>query len=324
MVVTWTWRTLAACVLGAACCLLPGCSKEEPTIPAPPLEAGVELEYALELVREFDSDVDGLSGLALDGAGRIYLAGAGGVRILDAEGEEIGWLRTAASANCVAVDAGGDVWVGLPAGVECYSVEGELLASWGSPGDAPGQLSVVTGIAVANGDVYVADAGSRVVHRYDLTGDFVLDIGVRDEDTNVPGIVCPSPHLDCVVLTDGKLLVNNPGRRRVETYTRDGRLIGWWGKEGNAADAFCGCCNPTDIAVTPDGHIVTAEKGIPRVKLSDASGKLLGYAGPGYFSFEAAGMDVAVGPGGGIYVADPGDGKVRVFEAVPTDRAERD
>ncbi len=48
-----------------------------------------------------------------------------------------------------------------------------------------------------------------------------------------------------------------------------------------AIDGFCGCCNPTNFALLPDGGIVTSEKGLNRIKIYGAHGGLQGVvAGP--------------------------------------------
>ncbi len=289
-----------------------GCSREEETVTVAP---GPEVRTPLQatLVRTIDTGVEDLQGLAVDSAGRLYLAGRTGVRVVDADGAEVRRIDTAAPAQAVAVDEEGNVYIALTTRVEVHAPDGELLTSWGEEGDGPGQFSVITDIAVSGPNVYVADAGNRCVHRFDTTGDYINDIGRRDPAEGFLGLICPSPHLDCVVAADGTLRVNNPGRLRVETYKADGEFVGSWGEAGMAADRFCGCCNPTDIALMPDGRIVTTEKGIPRVKVYDAAGEMLAYVPPETFAADASGMDVATGPEGRIYVAEPASGKVRIF-----------
>ena len=88
----------------------------------------------------------------------------------------------------------------------------------------------------------------------------------------IGGLVAPSPHLDVAAAPDGTAWVTNPGRHRLEHYSADGQLLRTWGKASAAIAGFTGCCNPTDIAVLPDGRLVTAEKGIPRVKIYKTNG----------------------------------------------------
>jgi len=304
------------CAAAALMALATGCDRDEVLLPAepPPVEPRTDLNYVL--ARTLDSGMAQLNGLALDAGGDLYLAGSDGVRVLDAGGEEVRAFPIPEAAHCVAVAEDGTVYVGLATRVEKYSPAGRLLASWGDGSDADVRFKYITDVAVSGPDVYVADAGSRRVFRFDTTGDLIGEIGAPDPDEGVPGLLCPSAHLDCVVGPEGLLFINNPGRRRVERYRPDGKLLDWWGTQGLAPESFCGCCNPTDIALAPDGRIVTAEKGIPRVKLYDPTGRMLAFIGPRHFSRDAKGLDVAVGATGRIYVADPGDGKVRVFEPV--------
>jgi len=233
--------------------------------------------------------------------------------VLGAGGELLGGWSTAEPATCVALDPDGNVYVGLRTRVEKYSTNGQRLASWGKEGRGRGEFSVITAIAVSGVNVFVADAGNRCIHRFDVTGDFIDEIGKRDTEAGFLGLIVPSPYLDCRVDSAGILHVTNPGRLRVERYSQDGELLDFWGEAGQAADQFCGCCNPVNIALLPEGRTVTAEKGIPRVKVYDKNGKMLAFIGPGFFSAGAAVLDLAVDSKGRIYVADPGDGKVRVF-----------
>ena len=116
-------------------------------------------------------------------------------------------------------------------------------------------------------NVFAADAGNRVVLRYDKSGKLAGRIGEKNKERNIPGLIIPSPYLGVVLAPDGLLRVNNTGRHRVEAYTVNGDLESSWGKPSNAIEGFCGCCNPIGLALLPDGRYVTCEKGLPRVKV---------------------------------------------------------
>jgi len=64
----------------------------------------------------------------------------------------------------------------------------------------------------------------------------------------------------------------------------------------------------------PDGNIVTAEKGINRIKIVDPEGALVELvAQPDHFLAPMP-VDVAVGGNNIIYAANPADSKLYLFE----------
>jgi len=207
-------------------------------------------------------------------------------------------------------------WATPEAATVVFDPQGKPLRAWGDEGDGPGRLRHVTAVAVAGGEILVADAGNRCIHRFDAAGDFIGDIGRRDMSKGFVGLICPSPFLDVALDEKGVLHVTNPGLGRVERYRTDGTLLGHWGEPGTRPEQFFGCCNPTNIALLPDGSAVVSEKLRMAVKVYDAEGRLLAYLGKEYFS-ETPGLDLAVDSKGRILVLDPGDGKVKVFERVP-------
>ncbi|MCC6235395.1 MAG: hypothetical protein IT580_22340 [Verrucomicrobiales bacterium] len=200
--------------------------------------------------------------------------------------------------------------------VEVWDAESGRVVRWPA---FPGK-PFLTGLAVTEREIFVADSGNRVVFRCDWQGRVELRLGERQEDRHVPGLVLPSPFLDVEMGADGLIRVNNPGRHRVETYTRDGDLEASWGRAGVGPEAFCGCCNPVAIALLPDGRCVTAEKGLPRVKVYRPDGTLESFVavpdafgantsdarGRGREGQDAAqdGLDVAVDGRGTVAVLD--------------------
>ncbi len=312
-------RILQLTVIVLAVCA-PACRRDQAPPPAEKAKAqspALKTELSYTLARKIDSGLEQVNGVATDSADRGYLCGTGGVRVFDADGKLLSSWATSGPATCIAVDDG-SVYVGLAARIEKYDRAGKRLASWGTEGKERGQLQVVSGIAVLGASVYVADGGNRCVHRFDATGDFIDDIGKHGAGD--VGMVCPSPYLDCALNKDGILYVNNPGLCRVEKYDQNGKRVGVWGKPGDKPEEFSGCCNPTNVALLPDGRVITAEKLAPRVKVYDDSGRMLAFIGPEFFSSMAAGLDVAADSKGNIYVVDPGVKKVLVFAALKAEK----
>jgi hypothetical protein len=170
---------------------------------------------------------------------------------------------------CAAVANDGKIYAGLRSSIQVFDAQGSKLIAWNSPD----RKSWFTGIAVGEQEVFVADSGKRVVLRFAKDGSLINRIGEKKSGKNAPGFAVPSPYLNVFIHRDGLLRVNNTGRHQVEAYSFDGEFSGAWGKFASAIGGFCGCCNPIAIAALPDGRFVTAEKGLPRVKIYSSSGE---------------------------------------------------
>ncbi|MHC4462335.1 MAG: NHL repeat-containing protein [Planctomycetota bacterium] len=270
-------------------------------------------------------------GIALDSQGSIYVVGDKAVRLLDQNGSLLNEIDLDDTPRCLAIADDGRVYLGMKDHVEVYEgasrFEGKRLGIWRTLGDD----AVLTSIAVSKNDVFVADAGNRIVLHYDTSGKLINRIGAKDKDRNIPGFVIPSPHLDLAVGRDGLLRVIDPGRHRIEAYTFDGDLEFWWGKFSNVeVKGFTGCCNPVNFAILGDDSFVTCEKGLTRVKIYDADGRFVGVvAGPEqllqrgtaricYIPAECqkGGFDVAVDAAGRIFVLDTIKNVVRIFTSL--------
>jgi hypothetical protein len=199
---------------------------------------------------------------------RVYIAAANYVSVLDRQGTRVNDVDLGTAARCVAVAGDGTIYAGVRDHVVVFDRKGKRLATW----ESPGKRTWLTGLAVGENDVFAADAGNRVVLRYDKSGKLAGRIGERNKERNVPGLIMPSPYLAVKLGRDGLLRVNNTGRHRVEAYTPSGDLEFSWGKPSSAIEGFCGCCNPVGLALLPDGRCVTCEKGLPRVKVYSSEG----------------------------------------------------
>jgi hypothetical protein len=116
---------------------------------------------------------------------------------------------------------------------------------------------------------------------------------------------------------DNFLWVVNPGRHSLEKYSADGGLRSSWGSYGMELEGFCGCCNPTHIAIRQDGAFVTSEKGIARVKVYNRIGKLISVvASARQFDEGTEGLDIALDTKQNIYILDPKRKQVRIFTKI--------
>ncbi len=265
-------------------------------------------------------------GITVDSEGAMYIAGGKAIRVFNESGELLREIKLSGKPRCVTTAYGGKIYAGMKDHVEVIDTKGKQVASWPSLGDN----AFLTSIAVSKDNVFVANAGQRIVIRYDTTGKIINHIGKKDKDRNIPGFVVPSPYFDLAVGRDGLLRVANPGRHRIEAYTFDGYLEFWWGQPLAGIKGFCGCCNPVSFAILDNESFVTCEKGLIRVKVYDPDGAFVGVvAGSEQLAKGRAcricqspaqcgtgGFDVAVDARGKVFVLDTIKNLVRIFAKI--------
>jgi hypothetical protein len=258
--------------------------------------------------------------IALGPNGNLFIAAGKYVSEVKPDGTLIGEFALTEEARCLVV-ADDAVFVGSRERIEHFDLKGLRRGAW----EKPAAKSYFTSLAVGVNDLFVADAGQRLVLRYDRLGKLVARIGERNKERNIPGFIVPSPFFAVKLGADGLLRVTNPGRHRVEVYTAAGDFELAWGRAGAAIEHFCGCCNPTNLALLSDGRVVTFEKGIPRVKVHGADGAFESVvAGAESFAENAkvcgpndctlGGLDGVADATGRIYVLDFVAHNVRVME----------
>ena len=259
--------------------------------------------------------------IALDSEGSIYVAGDKSVRIFAESDTLLDEIVLSGVPRSLTVANDGKIYIGIKNHIAVYNRQGKQLASWEGLGDR----AMLTSIAISGNDVFVADAGNRIVLHYDTNGNLINRIGRKDTERNIPGFVIPSPYFDLVMRRDELLRVVNPGLHRIEAYTFDGDFEFSWGTTSMSVEGFCGCCNPINIAVLGDDSFVTCEKGIDRIKIYDPEGAFVGVvAGPEQLGVTAhvcttpeqcqsGGFDVAVDSQDRIFILDTIKNVVKIF-----------
>ncbi|NIA14152.1 MAG: hypothetical protein GWP08_08725 [Nitrospiraceae bacterium] len=266
-------------------------------------------------------DVPGLTALATSPEGRIYAAGTNAVVVYGLDGREIARHAINGSPTCLAVTADGEILLGMTDHVEVLHADGKPKARWPSLGER----AHLTSIAANGEDIYAADAGNRVVVRFDREGNVVQHIGKADASKGIPGFVVPSPYFDVTFDNTGTFWAVNPGRHGLESYRSSGALISAWYRPSIEAEGFSGCCNPSHVAFRSDGSLVTTEKGLARVKLYSVDQKLVGFvAQPATFHDSPMGafsckletplVDLAVDSKDRVLVLDANKNAIRIFE----------
>lgn len=260
------------------------------------------------LLIELDFEIN--CGIAIGFEDRLFLTGDKSVCIYDTSGKILNTFSCGGTASCIAVDEVNTSYLGMSDHVEVFDSAGVKKAIW----ESLGAKAILTSIAISGENVYVADAGNLILWKYHKKGNLLGKIGEKNAQKDIPGFIIPSPFFDVTIDPDGFLWVANTGRHSLENYTSDGDLRSSWGHYSMNIDGFCGCCNPSHIAILEDGSFVTSEKGIPRVKIYNRLGQLESVVAlPAQFDEGTEGLDLAVDSRQRIYVLDPKRKQVRIF-----------
>lgn len=251
----------------------------------------------------FATDMEQIYGIAVDNKDNIFVVGDHTIQPYTPTGIPKSAILSEHTGYAVAVDSENLVYVATQDAVHVYEPLGMRKAVW----ESRGVNARLTSISINGQDVYVADAGNKVVLHYDLEGRLLETIGKGT-------FIVPSRHLDVFADSEGKAWIVNPGKHTLSLY-QNGKTTKTWGKTSASKDGFSGCCNPTDFAITKDGHFVTAEKGIVRVKMYDPDGNFeCIVAGPELFGHSIENLELATDSRGRILILDPEKRSVRIFE----------
>jgi sugar lactone lactonase YvrE len=247
-----------------------------------------------------------LTGIALDQNDNLYAVGDSAVKVFDSDGGFLKSWSTSQPGWSVATDEQ-EVFVGEEGQIEVFDLSGELQRTWRNAE----LLGRVTAIDFLEDQIIVADSLARCLRRFKSDGSFLNSIG---HENRMRGFNIPNGSLDFAVDWEGIIHACNPGKHRVERYTREGELLGHIGRfDGRDPEGFPGCCNPTNVTVTEQGKVYVTEKAGPRAKVLDLEGNLISVIAASAFDPNCKNMDVAVDSKGRVYVVDTIRLQVHVF-----------
>ncbi len=242
-----------------------------------------------------------LIGIAVGPGDLIYALGDNEVRIFESDGNPVKNWKAPEKSACLAVGPDRSVYIGLPGRVEIFAADGSHAGGFAAGAD--NKPADITAIKVFQKDILVADAVARIIRRYDVSG---KQLGIIGNKSKAGSFILPNKGLDIDIDTKGVIRATDTGRHQVTSWAIDGSPLGSFGKFGMSDPAdFVGCCNPVNLAVTPDGKIVTGEKMVARVKVYEPDGRLLAVIGPEQFDPDCIHIHLAVDSKGRILAGDP-------------------
>lgn len=192
---------------------------------------------------------------------KLIAAAANTVYIYDLNGVLLNTFAIGSNLRDIAAD-GGLIYLLFSTRIEVYNDRGEWIRGW----EACSPESDYCSLAIAPGAVFVTDTAAKNICKYTTEGGFLKFIQSPNR------FIIPSYSFG-ITYVDGVIYCSNSGRHLVESYTLDGEYIGSFGKSGNEAGTFCGCCNPVHLAHTASGEIITSEKGSPRISCYSPNGE---------------------------------------------------
>jgi hypothetical protein len=191
----------------------------------------------------------------------IYAAQAGKVSVFDLSGKYQRDFTIKKDVRDIVVDESA-VYLLYPTEIEVFTPEGVRITGWNACSD----ISDYCAFTTTEEYVFVTDAEDKIITQFDKEGRLVRFIKSPD------GFIIPSYSFDIININD-TIYCSNSGRHKIESYTLDGEFIASFGVAGMQAGAFAGCCNPAYLAKSSNGHILTSEKGNPRISCYGRDGR---------------------------------------------------
>ncbi len=245
---------------------------------------------------------EGLKAVCVSEKGDIFLGGTSFIISFDSILNK-NW-ETGFPAEVTALAVSGDsLFVASDETVFIVGRDGKIKGEWGPYDDG----SLITSVSANKNYVAVADAGNKIVFIIKKDGEVFSMVGHFGEKLHIP-----SPYFDVALTDDNRLLMANTGYYRIETRSLEGKILSSFGTSGMKPEGFCGCCNPAHFALIPQG-LITAEKGVNRIKILDFSGNFMELVSSVNNFTASEPLDVASADGKTIYCANPADSKLYVF-----------
>ncbi len=297
-----------------------------------------------------EGQFDTPDGVAIDGAGNVYVADGGNDRVqkFDNNGNYLGKWGSACQTSVSGVDGcdgdfDGPAGIALDASENLFVVDMwnhriekfgpgferlVLLGEWGTSGTGNGQFDTPRGIGVdSSGNVYVADSNNDRIQKFDNDGTYLAQYGSNGTaagDLDTPW--------DVAVDGSGNMFIADALNFRIQKFDSAGTFVwgaGWGvfntgstaqvctpgsgcykGLAGNGTGQFSG---PTSIVVDSSGYVHVSDYTNNRVQKYNGGGIHLvdfGSSGTGNGQFQGT-TGLAKDGSDNIYLADSNNDRIQ-------------
>jgi hypothetical protein len=271
-----------------------------------PVETTISIDYpeaVWQLSRSLDFPGAKLKAVATAPDGRLAVGGEYFLTMLDSDLNTLWDTDSYESIEAIAIN-GNTVYAATENTIMLYTLAGEFITEWGPYEDN----SLFTSLSANDNYVVVADAAFRRVWILNPDGSLMNFFGHEGEK-----FIIPSPCFDIHIKPDNTILVVNPGKLRIETRDLKGNILSYFGEPGLAPEAFGGCCNPSHFTPLNENQVVTAEKGIGRIKVMNLNGSLTEYVATPDLLSSTLPLDIAASGDTIIYAASQAESKLNIF-----------
>lgn len=205
-------------------------------------------------------------------------------------------------------DATGNVYIADTRNyrMQVFRPDGSFAWEVGEQGAENGQFNEPNDVAIdpQNGHIFIIDTWNHRVASYDANGTF---LGAAAPGFFGPRGVVFHPQWRLLFITD-------TGNGRIVVMTPDGKVVQTWGQKGKDEDSFL---EPVGIDVMSDENLIVVDSLNKRLKIYTPQGERVKIwpiqtTWDGSVGFEG---HVACAPDGTVFVTDPNEASVHVYNA---------
>ena len=211
----------------------------------------------------------------------------------------------------VAVNERGQVVVAEYSGhcISIFSANGDKVASFGSYGSEPGQLSGPVGVAItATGDILVSDSNNHRIQLFSTEGRSLKCIGIRGSTPLqflYPYGIAIHPHSNKIYIADS----NN---HRIQIFNPNLTFCSSFGGQGTGnGQFFC----PYDITFDSTGHVFVSDYGNHRIQVFTENSvyiRQFGQEGGGEGELNRP-VSIAIDSNDVVYIGEDGNHRISLF-----------